>query len=130
MKDDSFCNRLEKIAKKNGGGPAFARKLGVSYAVLRKWIRGQSEPTVDIIKRICNVYHLSADWLLFGEAFEEGNDIIRRSITVLEEALEESGLTLPPEAKAEVVLALGRMIQTEGEAAIVQTTNIIKLFRR
>jgi len=44
----------------------FARALGVSQSQLSKYERGESEPPLDVLMRLCEKYGKSLDWLVKG----------------------------------------------------------------
>lgn len=44
---------------------------GISRSNLNRYERGVSKPTSDYLKILCEFYHVSADWLLFGVQTEE-----------------------------------------------------------
>ncbi len=45
----------------------FARKLGVSQAMLSKYERGQNTPTIDILLKLKAFSGHSIDWIVTGE---------------------------------------------------------------
>lgn len=45
--------------------------LGVSRQAVSKWESGQANPDVAYIIKMCELFHLSADWLLLGRELEE-----------------------------------------------------------
>jgi transcriptional regulator with XRE-family HTH domain len=45
----------------------FARKLGVSQAMLSKYERGQNTPTIDILLKLKAFSGRSIDWTLLGD---------------------------------------------------------------
>ena len=46
--------------------------LGVSRQAVSKWESGQANPDVTYVVKLCELFHLSADWLLLGK--EQGKD--------------------------------------------------------
>ena len=56
---------LEKIAfienKLHLNDYAFCTRFRIKISVLKKWKRGQLEPTIDDIKWICNYFNLNAN---------------------------------------------------------------------
>src|SRR5689334_5464016 len=45
---------------------AFAKKYGFTYSLWSDYERGLRRPNHDTIKKLCGIFHLSSDWLLFG----------------------------------------------------------------
>lgn len=57
--------RLKEIRKDHGDTQEIlAAKLGFSISTIRKWEQGLSEPNLDTICRICNMYGVTADYLI------------------------------------------------------------------
>lgn len=57
--------RLQEIRKDNGDTQqSLAEKLEVSLHVIRCWEHGRSRPSYDTLIRICQLYHVSSDYLL------------------------------------------------------------------
>src|SRR5690242_14428116 len=46
---------------------AFATKHGFTYSLWSDYERGLRRPNPDTIKKLCRIFHLSSDWLLFGD---------------------------------------------------------------
>ena len=42
--------------------------LGVSRQAVSKWESGQTKPDLDTVSKMCEIFHLSADYLLLGKA--------------------------------------------------------------
>lgn len=45
-------------------------KLNMSSSIISHWDRG-TEPRVEVVAKLCKLFHTSADFLLFGEAPEK-----------------------------------------------------------
>lgn len=60
--------RIKELRKKSGWNQAVAaRQLLVSESVLCRIEKGDRDPTFPILKRICEVFHVSADYVIYGE---------------------------------------------------------------
>jgi len=58
--------------REQGNVSAAARRLGVSQTGLAKIYRGEtSDPRVDLLVRMCEVYSVDPSWLLLGESKAE-----------------------------------------------------------
>lgn len=61
-----LVERLHQIVGSFASRSAAARAIHRSEGVLRKWLRGRSEPLATDIQRLCEVSGCSAEWLIFG----------------------------------------------------------------
>jgi len=62
---DMIGERLSEIRKDYGDTQAaLADKLGVSLPTIRSWEQEKSSPSHEMLIAICNLYHVSADYLL------------------------------------------------------------------
>lgn len=58
-------DRLAEIRKDHGDTQiTLAEKLNVGRFTVSSWEQGKSEPSHDMLVRICRLYHVSADYLL------------------------------------------------------------------
>jgi len=44
-----------------------AERIGYTDRAVYSWVTERNKPTVDAVIAICKEFHISADWLLFGE---------------------------------------------------------------
>jgi transcriptional regulator with XRE-family HTH domain len=63
---DGFPARLRQVIDSYGNTSSLARDIDRSEGALRKWLRGQSEPNVSDLRRICEVSNTSVEWLVMG----------------------------------------------------------------
>ena len=63
---DGFAARLRQVVDAYGSTSSFARTLGRSEGALRKWLRGQSEPSVSDLRAVCEMTATSVEWLVTG----------------------------------------------------------------
>lgn len=63
---DGFAERLRQAIDSYGSTSALARVIRRSEGAVRKWVRGQSEPTVSDLRAICQVTGTSVEWLVMG----------------------------------------------------------------
>lgn len=57
-----FFARLKEL-KGTQSTVAFARSIGIPQPSMDRYLKGRV-PTVEVVKLLCSVYHVSADWLL------------------------------------------------------------------
>lgn len=57
-----FFSRLMKL-KGSQSTAAFARSIGIPQPSMDRYLKGRV-PTVEVVKLLCSVYNVSADWLL------------------------------------------------------------------
>lgn len=64
----TFGQRLEKLRSKyNHTREELSEYLGVSTKVIYNIEKDISEPNLELIKRICEKYKVSADYMIFGK---------------------------------------------------------------
>ena len=60
-----FKDKFLKLRKQKGiGQNELADELGVSNAIISYWETGKREPTLQMIKKICIFFDVSADYLI------------------------------------------------------------------
>lgn len=64
---DLFSDRIEILADRAGGVKEFARKCGVSESVVRKWAKGQSDPSRAYLVAIAQGNGVLLDWIATGK---------------------------------------------------------------
>lgn len=64
---DDFAGRLRQVVSSYGSTNALARTINRSEGALRKWLRGQSEPSVSDLRAICAATGASVEWLVMGQ---------------------------------------------------------------
>jgi transcriptional regulator with XRE-family HTH domain len=64
--EQGLVERLTEVIGSVGSTNAVALAIGRSEGLLRKWLRGQSEPAASDIRRLCEISGYSAEWILFG----------------------------------------------------------------
>ena len=73
MNQEKIGNLIKEIRKKNGlTQEKFASKYGVTYQAVSKWENGKNIPDLNILKDICEDYHIDLNDLL------EGNDSLKK----------------------------------------------------
>ena len=66
-----IAQRLQELRKRAGySQEQVAELLGLSRQAVSKWESGQGKPDVDNIVKLTEVYHVSADYILFGKEKE------------------------------------------------------------
>ena len=64
-KIEEFSTRLDKALKLSGlNQKEFARKVKVSEVSVSRYVNGSREPNIEILRNICKVLDVTADWLL------------------------------------------------------------------
>jgi len=61
-----LIERLREVIDSLGSTCAAAAMIERSEGALRKWCRGESEPSASDIRRLCEASGYSAEWFLFG----------------------------------------------------------------
>ena len=79
----STYERINILCKENHiTGKEIGEKLGLKKSPLTDWKNNKSKPTIDQIKIICEIFAVSADYILFGKNTDESltkeeNEIIQ-----------------------------------------------------
>lgn len=68
----STYERINFLCKENHiTGKEIGEKLGLKKSPLTDWKNNKSKPTIDQIKAICEIFAVSADYILFGKDADE-----------------------------------------------------------
>lgn len=70
---DGFASRLREAIDSYGSTSAFARAISRSEGAVRKWMKGQSEPSVSDLRAICEITDSNVEWLVFGRGSRRGD---------------------------------------------------------
>lgn len=62
--------RLRDVITRHGSVTAMATVIGRTEGALRKWLRGESEPSATDLRLLSTATGVSVDWMLFGIANE------------------------------------------------------------
>lgn len=63
-----ICERVQEVRKKNGLDQAtFADRLRLGHATVSDWETQDRIPTLIPLVRVCKVFGVSMDWLVFGK---------------------------------------------------------------
>ena len=57
---------LRDVVKRHGSVTAMATAIGRTEGALRKWLRGDSEPSATDLRRLSKATGVSVDWMIFG----------------------------------------------------------------
>jgi transcriptional regulator with XRE-family HTH domain len=69
---DLYAIRIKELRKEsNLTLTALAKKLGVSHVAIFKWENGTSQPNIQSIAMMCNLFNVTSDYLL-GLETEDG----------------------------------------------------------
>lgn len=73
---NDIYNRILLETKKNGlDGNKIALLLGLKKSPLTDWKNGKSTPTTEQIIKLCDIFAVSADYLLTGSTYVDPNNI-------------------------------------------------------
>ncbi len=74
-------NRIKAIREKyNLNRNQFARTIGISPSAIQYIEIGKTKPSIDTIKKICEIYDESADWIISGKLQNETKEKINMNI--------------------------------------------------
>ena len=63
----TLYNRILSLTKEqNISGVALGKMIGLRKSPLTDWKNGKSEPTLEQVIKICEIFAISSDFLLFG----------------------------------------------------------------
>jgi len=108
MKNIEFGKRLREV-RGNKSLPDFAQILDVHRSTIVRWEREESYPDADLIKKICEIYHIDPTWLIMGKPINENHSekyLATTRTTRIVEILNEIGIDLPTEKMVQFVTKL------------------------
>jgi transcriptional regulator with XRE-family HTH domain len=71
----NISDRIRQLRTSNHlNQKAFGISLGVKENNVTQWETGNNNPSLDILRKMCEIYKVTADWLLFGIEPEIKND--------------------------------------------------------
>lgn len=79
--DSHFIHRIESLVRDAGGQSALARKTGLSLGAVQRYLKG-GEPTRGALMRLAEGCHVSLQWLMTGDAAEQGHTTQQKEIPV------------------------------------------------
>ncbi len=120
-----FPARLRQRLEHFGSAGTLALAIQRSESAVRKWLRGQSEPSVTDLRAICEVTQTQIDWLVTGHGSPEEAPILREPspaygtgsqapldlgllehvLGAVEARLRETGIALPAFKQATLIAA-------------------------
>jgi transcriptional regulator with XRE-family HTH domain len=143
---DAFAGRLRHAVALFGGASALARRIGRSEGAVRKWLRGQSEPSVTDLRAICLACGARADWLINGSgdsgllppqirepgaSYSAGtrmdDALLEEIMTAVDEASFLSGAKIAINRKSSLVTALYGLCLPSGTVDRVAVSRLMKL---
>ena len=95
---DEFPLRLRQVVDSYGSTNALAKTIERSEGAIRKWLRGQSEPSVSDLRAICLATNTSVEWLVMGHGDPKGlkrvggEELGKVSPDLMEKVVETVGL--------------------------------------
>jgi len=72
----AFSERLREVVKAHGSANALAQEIGSAEGTIRKWLRGDSEPTREKLVAISAASGFTLDWLAIGKGPKKGDNAI------------------------------------------------------
>lgn len=88
-------NRLAEFRKKNGfTQKQLAQKLNISQQIVSNIERNQTEPDIDFLKGVADLYNISLDQLIGREFTKAESGIYEREIISILEKMDETGKEL------------------------------------
>ena len=67
---ETMIDRFYSLMEEKNMKPAqTARELGISASAFTDWKTGKTKPTLDITVRFADYFHVSLDYLVFGDEF-------------------------------------------------------------
>jgi hypothetical protein len=64
--DRELIDRLREVIDSIGSNLSASKAIARSEGAVRKWLRGESEPSASDMRRLCETSGYSAEWVLFG----------------------------------------------------------------
>ena len=65
--DVKFCKNLKNVRKEcDLTQKQVAAALGVVESCYANWEQGRTEPNIDMLRKLCNIFHISIDELING----------------------------------------------------------------
>lgn len=78
--------RLADIRKDHGDRQHnLAQKLNVTISAVRSWEQNKSSPSHETLVRICQLYHVSSDYLLGLSRIEQAEEFTRTELAQIRE---------------------------------------------
>ncbi|MGY3877401.1 transcriptional regulator [Aeromonas enteropelogenes] len=115
---EGFAERLQSLIGEMSVS-AFARKVGLSEALIRKYLKG-AEPGLARANQIAMGANCSLEWLATGcgYLYRQAEVVDREALGAAQLLLEEqrSGLTLPDEEALVILLAYYQFLRTHKKA--------------
>lgn len=124
---DNFGDRLKFLRGKVSQSDLSAL-FGIKQTTLSNYERSRNEPNYELVKAICSHFDVNIEWFMFGTGPMRGSgqsdvgldrDSLRLAIEAVEEGLQATQRTLPPDKKAALVLAAYDLIEESGSAGKV-----------
>lgn len=106
--------RIKALRKReNLSGQELAEIIGKSKGNISGYENGKFEPSAQTITALCRYFHISADWLLFGDEFQNQNAPPGVPLNDKEQELLETFRQLSAEGQREILsfAAYKRMIE-------------------
>lgn len=74
---DGIESRIDEVCRRIGGRSAAASVAGVSDDMLRRYIRGDSKPTFEVIANLARAAGVSLDWVASGDGDQRRREAVQ-----------------------------------------------------
>lgn len=111
----TVIDRLNQLQRESGmTAKKLTEELGISCSSFTDWNKGRGKPKLETLIKFSNHFHVSLDWLVFGNVNPEksSNIINLETSNDSENELLNKFRTLPPEYKSTVIAYLDGMLAT------------------
>lgn len=125
---DSLGKRLSDSLATSGMSPAsLAQRAGATEATISNWVNGNVQVEhvkAAVLLRICGVLGVLPEWLLFGQGSRSlsrvgeasasqpvKTETLKLALQLVDEALRNKDLTLPPPKRAEVTSLVYELLE-------------------
>ena len=97
----------------------FGKEIGVSQPTIRNYENNKRLPDSEFIKNVCNVYNVTADWLIFGsEPIQSCIETVPKEMSglpLIEELVPETKGEARPDVRDEYITCLRELADLQRE---------------
>jgi transcriptional regulator with XRE-family HTH domain len=105
----NFLGIGKRIQEARGHTPLtiFAQSLDVHKNTVIRWEKGDCFPGADLVRKMCETYHIDPTWLIMGKSLQEIKTVkVLATITRMVDTLDKMGIDLPTAKKVELIAKL------------------------
>ncbi len=108
--------------------PDFAQSLDVHRSTIIRWEREESYPDAQLIKRICEIYHVDPTWFITGEAPQLIQwDLLEGVVKEVLETCDELGIASSAEKKAALIVEFYKLSLEYNEQGLSLKERVLAL---